>query len=77
MTTRRHTTLNLDPLLIQEAQQVLGTTRATDTIHRALREVIDRDKRRRLLDMGVGELTPDRLEDIRANRSFTDPQEAP
>lgn len=68
--TKRHTTVNLDMDLVREAQQVLGTTHATETIHRALREVTDRDKRRRLLEMGIGDLTPCRLEEIRRNRSF-------
>jgi len=72
MNPRRHTTLNLDMELIEEARQVLGTARATETIHLALKEVIDRDKRRRLLDMGMGDLTPERLQDLRRNRSFDD-----
>lgn len=70
MRSRRHTTLNLDMELVEEAGQVLGTARATDTIHVALQEVIDRDKRRRLLDMGLGDLTPERLQDLRRNRPF-------
>lgn len=67
---KKRTTLNLDLKLIDEAQQVLGTTQATETIHRALREVVDRKKRQRLLDMGTGTLTPERLEEVRQNRSF-------
>lgn len=70
MKSRRHTTLNLDMELVKEAQQVLGTTRATDTIHLALQEVINRDRRRRLLDMGAGDLSPQRLEEMRRNRCF-------
>ncbi len=70
MTSRRHTTLNLDMALIDEARRVLGTTQATETIHRALQEVIARDKRRLLLDMGTGDLTPQLLEEMRQNRSF-------
>jgi hypothetical protein len=71
MAARRHTTLNLDMELVEEAQRVLGTPRATETIHRALQEIVNRDKRRRLLDMGVGDLTPQRLEAMRRNRSFS------
>ncbi|MGI8550948.1 MAG: type II toxin-antitoxin system VapB family antitoxin [Dehalococcoidia bacterium] len=70
MATRRRTTLNLDYALLEEARHVLGTTQTTETIHRALREVINRDKRRRLLDMGIGDLTPDRREEMRRNRWF-------
>jgi Arc/MetJ family transcription regulator len=76
MSPRRHTTLNLDMELIEEARQVLGTVRATETIHLALQEVIDHDKRRRLLDMGTGDLTPERLHELRRNRSF-DPADPP
>lgn len=72
MAVRRHTTLNLDVDLIEEARHVLGTAQATETIHRALQEVIDRDKRSRLLDMGTGDLTPERLNEIRTNRTFAD-----
>jgi Arc/MetJ family transcription regulator len=56
--------------LVEEAQRILGTRQATETIHRALQEVVDRDRRRRLLDMGIGDLTPQRLEEMRQNRSF-------
>lgn len=70
MGARRHTTLNLDVELVTEAQQIYGTARATETIHRALQDVVDRDKRRRLLEMGQGDLTPQKLEEMRRNRSF-------
>lgn len=73
MAARRHTTLNLDIDLIDEARRVLGTGQATETIHRALQEVIDREKRRRLLDLGTGELTPERLDEMRRNHSFDVP----
>lgn len=72
MATRRHTTLNLDIDLLAEAQRALDTRQATETIHRALREVVDREKRRQLLQMGQGDLTPQRLEEMRRNRSFGD-----
>jgi Arc/MetJ family transcription regulator len=65
---RKHTTLNLDMDLVKEAQRALGTQKATETIHRALEEVIAREKRRQLLEMGVGDLTPERLEELRRNR---------
>ncbi len=72
MATRRHTTLNLDIDLLAEAQRALDTRQATETIHRALREVVDREKRRQLLQMGQGDLTLQRLEEMRRNRSFSD-----
>jgi Arc/MetJ family transcription regulator len=73
MGNRQHTTLNLDMQLVAEAQRVLGTRQVTETIHRALQEIVDRDKRRRLLEIGIGEMTPQTLEEMRQNRSFTLP----
>jgi Arc/MetJ family transcription regulator len=75
MTVRRRTTLNLDMELVAEAQSVLGTAQVTDTVHRALRDVVDRDRRRQLLAMGRGDLTPERLDEMRRNRSF-EPRES-
>ncbi len=72
MGDRRHTTLNVDMELIMEAQQIVGTAQVTETIHRALRDVVDREKRRQLLSMDRGDLTPQRLEETRRNRSFDD-----
>lgn len=66
---KKHTTLNLDMDLVREAQRVLGTRKATETIHRALEDVIAREKRRQLLEMGVGDLSPERLEEMRRNRA--------
>ncbi len=70
MTVKKHTTLNLDVDLLREAQRALGTREATETIHRALEDVVAREKRRQLLDMGLGDLSPERLEDMRRNRPF-------
>lgn len=68
MSVRRRMTLNLDMELVEEAKHVLGTTQTTETIHRALQEIINREKRRRLLEIGIGDLTPQRLEEMRRNR---------
>ena len=68
MGVKRHTTLNLDADLVAEAQEILASANATETIHRALQEVVDRERRRQLLDMGIGDLSPHRLEQMRANR---------
>jgi Arc/MetJ family transcription regulator len=68
----KHTTLNLDSELLEEAKRTLGTSRTTDTIHRALREVIDYHKRLRLLDYDFSELTPASLEEMRRPRVFSD-----
>jgi Arc/MetJ family transcription regulator len=56
--------------LITQAQRVLGTSQVTDTVNRALKDVVDRDRRRQLLAMGRGDLTPERLDEMRRNRSF-------
>jgi Arc/MetJ family transcription regulator len=67
---RNRTTLNLDPDLVRAAQEVLGTRQTTETVHRALQEVVDREKRRRLAELPLTELTPDSLESARRGRRF-------
>jgi Arc/MetJ family transcription regulator len=70
--TRKHTTLNLDTDLVKAAQDVLGTTKATDTIHQALAEVVNRRRRQRLAARDLPGLTPESLEETRKNRTFGD-----
>lgn len=65
MAARRHTTLDLDPDLLDAAAAVLGTTRTTETIHAALREVIARGLRVRLAARDFGTLQ-DHLPELRA-----------
>jgi Uncharacterized protein conserved in bacteria (DUF2191). len=48
---RKHTTIDLDAELVQQAAQVLGTTRTTDTIHAALADVVRRRRRMAILDL--------------------------
>jgi Arc/MetJ family transcription regulator len=67
--TRKHTTLNLDMDLLKDAQDVLGTSRATDTIHEALAEVVNRRRRQRLAERELPGLTPESLEEMRRNRT--------
>jgi|GEM_PF-1453370 len=43
-----HTTLDLDRSLLGEAAEALGTTRTTETVHAALRDVVARQRRARL-----------------------------
>lgn len=69
-TMRKHTTLNLDMDLLQEAQEELGTREKTETIHRALEEAINLRRRQRLADRTLPGLTPERLEEMRRNRGF-------
>lgn len=44
----KRTNINLDTELLREAAELLGTERITDTVHAAMREVVDREYRRRL-----------------------------
>ncbi len=64
----RRTNINLDAQLVDAAAAVLGTGRTTDTVHAALRAVIDRAARERLAARDFGDLTPDVLEQLRRPR---------
>lgn len=64
---KKHTTIDLDTDLVREAADVLGTTRTTDTVHAALREVVNVRRRLRLLDIEV-DLTLDDLREMRRGR---------
>ncbi len=66
---RKHTTLNLDMELLRAAQEVLGTSQATETVHKALAEVVNRKKRQRLASRPLPGLTPESLEEIRRGHS--------
>ena len=65
-TTIRRTNINLDTELVKEAARVLGTARTTDTVHAALRAVIDHASRGRLAQRDFADLTPDVLEQLRS-----------
>lgn len=67
---RKHTTLNVDPELIAEAQEALGTKGTTATIHAALEDVVRRRRRLRLLTYDLPDLTPEALEQMRSGREF-------
>jgi Arc/MetJ family transcription regulator len=47
----KRTSLNLDMSLVDEAREVLGTNRTTETVHKALAEVVRHDKLHRLTEM--------------------------
>lgn len=66
----RRTNINLDTELVDAAAAVLGTARTTDTVHAALREVIDRAARERLAQRDFDDLTPGALEQIRGPRQL-------
>lgn len=65
----RRTNINLDSELVDAAATILGTTRTTDTVHAALRDVVARAARERLARRDYSDLTPDALEQVR--RPFT------
>ena len=66
--TIKRTNINLQTDLVQAAAEVLGTKRTTDTVHAALRSVVDRDARERLARRDFPGLTPEVLDELRAPR---------
>jgi len=61
----RRTSLNLDFGLVDEAREALGTKGTTETVHAALREIVLRNRRRRLLERDFSMLTPELIEELR------------
>ena len=68
----KRTSLNLDLDLVARARDVLDTTTTTDTVHRALQEVIRRDALRRLAEWRP-DMTLEDLERMRQPRRFHEP----
>ena len=58
----KRTSLNLELDLVAQARDVLGTRGTTDTVHRALEEVVRREKLRRLSEWTFEHLTAEELE---------------
>ena len=58
LVARTHTTLDLDRDLLRDAAEALGTTRTTDTVHAALRDVVARRQRAWLARRDFSELEP-------------------
>jgi Arc/MetJ family transcription regulator len=69
-TTIRRTNINLDRDLVEAAAAVLGTAQTTETVHAALRDVVDRAARQRLAGRDFADLTPVVLEELRQPRTF-------
>lgn len=67
----KRTNLNLDMVLVEQAARELGTTRTTDTVHEALREVVARARRTRLASRDFADLTPEMLESLRRSPGRT------
>jgi len=70
MPMTRRTSLNLDIDLVAEARGILETKGTTDTIHRALADVVRRERLRRLAEERFEDLTPEALERLRATRTW-------
>jgi Arc/MetJ family transcription regulator len=51
----KRTSLNLNLDLVAEARSVLGSNGTTDTVHRALEDVVRREKLRRLAERDFSE----------------------
>jgi Arc/MetJ family transcription regulator len=68
----RRTTMNIDTELVAQAREVLETGNTTDTVHRALREVVRRDRLRRLAER-KWDLTLEELKEMRRSRVETKP----
>jgi Arc/MetJ family transcription regulator len=66
----RRTSLNLDFDLVDKAREVLETSTTTETVHRALEDVIRRDALQRLAEWDLGGLTLEDLERMRQPRRF-------
>lgn len=66
----KRTSLNLELDLVAQARDVLDTRGTTDTIHRALEEVVRRERLRVLALEPFEDLTLESLEQLRAPRSW-------
>ncbi|MBI4172626.1 MAG: type II toxin-antitoxin system VapB family antitoxin [Actinobacteria bacterium] len=52
----KRTSMNVDLDLVREAQVVLGTSGTTETVHAALREIVRRERLRRLAQRDFSDL---------------------
>jgi Arc/MetJ family transcription regulator len=68
----KRTTINLDTELVAQAREVLETGNTTDTVHAALRDVVRRDRLRRLSEREWN-MTPEELKEMRRSRVETRP----
>ncbi len=62
--------LNLDFDRVSQARDILGSNGSTDTVPRALEEVVLRERLRRLAEEPFEDLTLEALEQLRATRSW-------
>jgi len=64
----KRTSLNLDLDLVSQARDILDTRTTTETIHRALDEVVRREALKRLAEWDLGGMTLEDLERLRQPR---------
>jgi Arc/MetJ family transcription regulator len=69
----RRTTINLDTDLVAEAREVLKTRNTTDTVHDALRDVVRRERLKRLGEWELEGLTLEGIKEMRRSRVETKP----
>jgi Arc/MetJ family transcription regulator len=67
-TARHRTTLILPVALLQEAEEAVGSTSATETVTIALRELVARRRREHLLSVDLPDLTPQSVDRLRRPR---------
>ncbi|MBA2741976.1 MAG: hypothetical protein H0U46_08195 [Actinobacteria bacterium] len=68
----KRTSLNLDFDLVAHARQILATNGTTDTVHKALEDVIRLDALKRLAEWDLGDMTLEDLERMRRPRSVAE-----
>jgi Arc/MetJ family transcription regulator len=66
----KRTSINLDLDRLAKAREVLGTNGATETIHRALDEVVRRELLSRAARQPFDDLTPEALAELRRTRLY-------
>jgi len=71
----KRTSLNLDLDLVAQAREILDTSTTTDTVHRALEDVIRREGLKRLAEWDLGDLTLEDLWRMRQPRRFLEGDE--
>lgn len=73
---RKRTNMNVEMDLVAEAAEILGTKNTTETVHRALREVVALQRRRELAADDMPWLTTESLEALRRleNEHDDDPE---
>jgi len=64
----KRTSLNLELDLVDQARRVLGTQGTTETVHRALEEVVRQERLRALANETFDDLTPEALRELRRPR---------